>query len=117
MSDGSKEKLKCVATYFPSKDRAEMKMNVRCASTGYKIDAKGTLRASSNSISGEFEERNYNLTGKVSGKGDGLGGIVVSIRGSDWYSTLGVYGFGARVHMLPKSGGAVRSINLNFSKG
>ncbi len=115
MSDGKVEHLKCISTYFPSNDGSQLKMSVRCASTGYKIDAVGHLAAHGNSISGTFEERNYNSSGSISGTANG-GNISAFIRGGDFSASLSVSGGGAQVEMRPQ-GGAVRSVTMHFHKG
>lgn len=115
MSDGKREKLKCIATYFSSAGGTSLAMNVRCASNGFKIDAKGTLSASGDRISGMFEERNYNNRGTVSGTAED-GAIHAVIRGDAWLAAIEVSGHGALVMMTPHAG-VVKVVWLVFKKG
>ena len=114
MSEGKTENLRCIATYFPTAHGAQLKMNMRCASTGFKIDVKSSLQSSGKRISGNFEEHNYNIVGSISGNVSG-GNISATIHGPDWQSSLSVSGFGAHVVLTPR-GSSVKSISLSFKR-
>jgi len=115
MSDSKSEAIKCIATYFPSAGGTHLRMNVRCASPGYKIDAVGNLTEQGAYVFGTFEERNYNSSGKVSGTA-GDGSISAFISGADWRASLSVTGNGARVILTP-IGSVVKRVTITFHKG
>ena len=115
MADGQQEKMKCVATYFPSAGATKLVLNVRCASNGFKIDVKGALQAFDNRILGTLEERTYEHRGTVSGTAHD-GTIDASIQGNDWLASITVGGHGASVVMIPHSG-PVKIASFTFSKG
>lgn len=71
MQNGSREQVKCVATFFVENGASRVKQNLRCASAGYKIDVRGRFNVKGNSVSGTWEERNHNNAGTVSGKVSG----------------------------------------------
>ena len=114
MANGQQEKMKCVATYFPSGGGTKLAMNVRCASSGLKIDVKGALQAFNDRILGTFEERNYENRGTVSGTAGG-GRIDATVHGDNWLASLAVEGHGARVVMTPHSG-PVKIASFTFRK-
>lgn len=115
MTSGQQEKMKCVATYFPSAGATKLAMNVRCASTGFKIDVKSALQAFDYRILGTFDERNYNNRGTVSGTA-GNGSIDATVHGDDWLASITVGGHGASVIMRPHSG-PVQLASFTFKKG
>ncbi|MFT5508901.1 MAG: hypothetical protein ACI89J_001978 [Hyphomicrobiaceae bacterium] len=89
MDGGEVEKIKCVATYFREDGGRELRHNLRCASTNYRIDAKANLNVSSGKVTGQWEERTYSTGGAVTGEvvGDG---ISVNIVGQAFKASLKV---------------------------
>lgn len=87
LDGGEVEKMKCVATYFSEGGGRELRHNMRCASTNYRIDAKALLSVQSGKVSGNWEERNYSTSGAVDGAvvGDA---IDVSIVGEAFKASL-----------------------------
>lgn len=71
MSNGGSEQVKCVATYFVNDAGTGVEQNLRCASTGYKIDAKANIQVQGNSVSGSWEERTHSNRGVMQGTVDG----------------------------------------------
>ncbi len=115
MSSGESENMRCVATYFPSKNGTSLSLNVRCANASLKIDVKGALQALDNHIRGTFEERNYENRGTVSGTA-GNGTIEATVRGDEWLASISVSGHGAKVVMRPHSG-PVKRASFTFQRG
>ncbi|MBU2531209.1 MAG: hypothetical protein KKB37_00605 [Alphaproteobacteria bacterium] len=87
MDGGDIERVKCIATYFSEAGGRELRHNLRCASTNYRIDATARLSISGGRVSGEWVERTYAAGGTVSGsvKGDGL---VVNITGETFKAVM-----------------------------
>lgn len=68
LANGATEKVKCVATYFVKEKGASVRQNLRCASATYKIDTVADYIIKGGAVSGSWQERTHNNTGKVSGK-------------------------------------------------
>ena len=65
--DGRFENLRCRAYYNPKNNGTFLGMAVRCASTSYKFEFRSKLTLDGKAGTGSWEERNFNVEGKVSG--------------------------------------------------
>ena len=68
MSNGTREQVKCVATYFLKDGGSSVSQNLRCASSSYKIDAAANYVLKGDQVSGRWEERTWSAVGSVSGR-------------------------------------------------
>ena len=66
MANGTVEQVKCVATYKVGAE--QLRQNLRCASSGYSINATADLIVKGNEITGSWEERTYSTVGSVTGR-------------------------------------------------
>jgi hypothetical protein len=89
MNSGATEQVKCVATYFIESGGTQLKQNLRCASTSYKIDATAKLSNSNGQLTGEWEEKTYAAVGSVAGRFTG-NGFNVSIQGPTFTAAMAV---------------------------
>jgi hypothetical protein len=116
LDGGNTERVKCVATYFREKGGSELRHNLRCASTNYRIDAVAQLKVSDGRVSGEWQERSYVTGGAVSGrvKGDG---IAVRIVGDQFTASMIVdTGPCAQSMDIAPTGMGVRRIAVELKK-
>ena len=68
LDGGKTEALKCKA-YYTDKDKgAGLGMALRCASASSAIDLRANLVASGGTVTGNWEERQFNASGNVSGQ-------------------------------------------------
>ncbi len=84
---GNTERVKCIATYIKENDGRELRHNLRCASSNYRIDAIAQLKVSRGRVSGEWQERTYSTGGAVSGRAR-CDGINVRIVGNAFSATM-----------------------------
>ncbi len=84
---GSKEQLRCVATYFVENTGKTLRQNLRCASKGYKIDVVAKLDLRASAVSGDWAERIRSRSGSVSGRMTNKG-FNLAIRGQDFSAAL-----------------------------
>lgn len=89
LDGGAVEKVKCIATYFSDAGGRELRHNLRCASTNYRIDAAARLSVLSGKVTGKWEERTYSNSGAVSGEVV-RDGISVKIVGRSFEASLKV---------------------------
>jgi hypothetical protein len=65
LQNGSAEVVKCKAYYV---DKApNVGISLRCASSGSKIDLRATLAINGSNLSGNWEERQFNAAGSLTG--------------------------------------------------
>lgn len=91
---GRSERLSCRGYYTIKRNGQNLGLALRCASASAKIDLRSQVRNAGGHVSGSWEERSFNASGKVSGRaspgqlslsftGGGIaGGMTVSYSGS-----------------------------------
>ena len=104
LGNGKSEKLKCRA-YYRKKGKSRLGLAIRCASPSNKIHMRGSLRKRGSSVSGSWEERTFNATGKLNGSATGSsirlaisgaisGRLSISLRGKRKTVSLSLGGGG-----------------------
>ena len=77
LEDGSRERLRCRATY--TVPGSSMLMVLTCASDAYKFDLRADVTAAGNNVTGTWSETSRNVGGSVSGHGSGGSFQVVAV--------------------------------------
>lgn len=110
---GRSESLRCNAYYTGSGD--VLKLALRCATSGNKIEMRGQLKASGTNVSGSWEERTFNAEGAASGS---LGDASVNLRISGAVSgSLSFQLSGSRQTVtLATSGTALRGLSIGLGR-
>ena len=85
LANGSKEQLKCVATY--KLVERQLRQTLRCASPGYSINATADLAISGDVVIGAWEERTYSAVGSITGRVT-ADGLQLSIQGATFSAVL-----------------------------
>ena len=117
LNGGSRERLKCVVTYFVRSGGSALEQNLRCASTSYKIDAKGQLAVAGNALSGTWTENSYSTTGTVEGQVR-TGGFNVVINGPSFSARMSVAsGSNSQRLNITPVGLSVSKISVELVKG
>ena len=112
-SSGESEKLKCSARY--SGGGSNLNMTVKCASSSAQINLTGSLDASGNKVSGDWNESSYGLNGCASGSASG-GNVRLKISGSaNGYLTLNVSG-GQHTIAMSTHGIPVSGVNVSLAR-
>lgn len=115
LESGAKEKLRCKAYYNVKSDGSGLGMSLTCASPGSAIKMRATLTDSDGAVTGNWEERNFNATGEVSGKASSSS-IRLNIDGTITGSlSISVSQKKQRVKMSASSGG-LRGVNISLSR-
>lgn len=110
---GRSESLRCSAYYTGSGD--VLKLALRCATPGSKIEMRGQLKASGSSVSGRWEERTFNAEGAASGSlGDGSVNLRISgaVSGSLSFQLSG----SRQTVNLSTSGTALRGLSIGLGR-
>ncbi|MFZ0729178.1 MAG: hypothetical protein WAN31_10360 [Methylovirgula sp.] len=71
MRDGTRERIRCRASYSVASAGDSLTQVLLCASDSYKFDVNSTVTAQGGSISGNWTETTRNATGSVSGQVSG----------------------------------------------
>lgn len=110
---GSSEDLTCRAFY--SNSGSALSLAIRCASTSYKTEIRSKLHISGSSLSGEWEERNFNAAGSASGSLSG-NTIVLRINGTiDGRMTINQVGARQTV-TISTNGAGLAAVRIGLSK-
>jgi hypothetical protein len=78
-SDGSHERVRCLAKYISEKAGYRVQLDLRCATDSYKVEFTSSIVQSGGSLSGNWFERTRRVGGEISGK---AAGDEVNVRAS-----------------------------------
>lgn len=118
LTGGNVESLRCKG-YYTGKDGGRgMGLAVRCASPSNTLELRATLSSATDgsTISGEWEERTFNATGRISGQFR-AGKIDLAIAGGGFTGVMRVaMEEQAQKVSIEAQGIAMKSINISFTK-
>ena len=116
LEGGSSESLKCRAYYTTKDDGAGLGLAIRCASASNKIELRANLTYAGGKVSGDWEERQFNAGGSVSGQASGSK-INLAITGGGVNGSLTVALSGATHSVsIQTTGIGLRAVNINLSR-
>jgi hypothetical protein len=116
LEGGSTESLKCRAYYTAKDDGAGLGLAIRCASASNKIELRANLTYASGKVSGDWEERQFNAGGSVSGQASGSK-INLAITGGGVNGSLTVALSGATHSVsIQTTGIGLRAVTINLSR-
>ncbi len=116
LEGGSSENLKCRAYYNAKDDGNGLGLAIRCASASNKIELRANLTYAGGKISGDWEERQFNAGGSVTGQASG-NRISLAITGGGVNGSLTVALNGASHSVSVQTTGiGLRAVNINLSR-
>jgi hypothetical protein len=116
LEGGSSESLKCRAYYTAKDDGAGLGLAIRCASASNKIELRANLTYAGGKVSGDWEERQFNAGGSVTGQASG-NKINLAITGGGVNGSLTVALSGASHSVsIQTTGIGLRAVNINLSR-
>jgi hypothetical protein len=65
LENGKTERIRCSANYVPRS--SGLGLSLRCASASNRVELRASLTSRGDRVSGTWEERSYNASGRVSG--------------------------------------------------
>ena len=101
MTDGSREKIRCKASYSVGPSGDALNINVNCASDSYRVNIISNVVAQGSSFSGTWRETTRQVQGDVTGRVPAPGEYQASLEGT---------GFG--IALSATSNGKLQSINI-----
>ena len=78
-SDGTHERVRCLAKYISEKAGNGVQLDLRCATDSYKVEFTSSILQSGGALSGNWFERTRRVGGQISGRAEG---DVVNVRAS-----------------------------------
>jgi hypothetical protein len=116
LSSGSKERIRCRATYAPDAPGTNVQIELRCASDSYKFELKSDVTNSGGRISGSWSETTRGASGIISGTAS-AGQIDVRANGPTFSALLTLTTRGNRQTILIESPGSEMSqVSIALSK-
>ena len=82
LSDGSRDRIKCKASYSTSPGGEKLNINVNCASDSYRVNIIANVVAQGSEFSGTWRETTRQVSGDVTGHVPGAGKYQASLEGT-----------------------------------
>lgn len=114
LENGKTERLRCRG-YYNAKTGTTLGMAINCGNASFKINMRANLRNAGGSITGTWEEREFNQTGNVSGKQTANGfnlRFTGALSGSMSVATTG----SSQTVSIKTGGPGFTGVNLQFAK-
>jgi hypothetical protein len=102
LANGTREPIKCRATYDVLEERSNLQLNIRCASESYNFDLRGSATYSAGAITGVWSESTRNIAGTLSGRAED-GRFQVLAESPSFAATLTLLTHGNRQTVAIKS--------------
>ncbi|MGP9810166.1 hypothetical protein ACTZWT_01490 [Rhodopseudomonas sp. NSM] len=116
LSDGSKERIRCKATYKIGGGGNQLAQTLRCASDSYKFDLTAAVASNGDRISGNWSEASRNINGNLQGKAGG-GNIEVFVEAAGFAASISLTTRGNKQSVAISSKGDIRGVNISMTKG
>lgn len=116
LSDGSKERIRCRATYKVGGGGNQLTQTLRCASDSYKFDLSADVASNGDRISGNWSEASRNVNGSLQGKAGG-GNIEVFVEAAGFAANISLTTRGNKQSVAISSKGDIRGVNISMTKG
>jgi hypothetical protein len=104
-SDGTHERVRCLAKYVSEKAGNGVQLDLRCATDSYKVEFTSSIIQSGGSLSGNWFERTRRVGGQISGRAEG-DEVNVRASGQTFTALLNVKTQGTRQTFTMESPGA-----------
>jgi len=79
LANGTKERIKCRATYAVGDNGNGLQQTLRCASDSYKFELSSNVKSAGGKITGTWSETSRNVSGELEGRaGNGSFQVLVS---------------------------------------
>jgi hypothetical protein len=115
LEDGSKERIRCKATYAVSSEGNGLNQSLLCASDSYKFELKSDVIAKGGTLSGTWAETTRNVSGTLEGRaGNGKFNVIVSAPA--FTATLTMTTNGNKQNVAISSEGAFKGANIALSR-
>jgi hypothetical protein len=115
LSDGSKERLRCRATYRVAAGENALQQSLRCASDSYKIELSSAVTSEGGRVSGSWSEASRGISGSLQGRASG-GRIAVVVDAPGFSANLTLTTTGNKQSVSIVSEGDIRNVSIAMIK-
>jgi hypothetical protein len=113
LDDGSKERIRCRATYAPA--GATMAMTLTCASDAYKFALSANVEDRGGAITGSWTEASRNISGSLEGRGAG-GSFEVVASTAGFNSNISLHTAGNKQSIGMRADSQFRGATISLSR-
>lgn len=113
LDDGSKERLRCRASYEPA--GPSMTMTLTCASDAYKFQLAANVVDQGGAISGSWTETSRAVSGTLSGRGGG-GNFEVVANAPTFNANISLHTVGNRQTIVMRADTQFRGATISLSR-
>jgi hypothetical protein len=113
LDDGSRERIRCRATYRVG--GANMAMTLTCASDAYKFNLQADVVAQGSAVSGNWTEGSRGISGSLQGRGGG-GNFQVAASAAGFNANISLHTSGNRQSVSIRADNGFREANISLSK-
>jgi len=115
LEDGSKERIRCKATYAVSNDGTGLNQSLLCASDSYKFELKSDVKAKGGELSGAWTETTRGVTGSLEGKAS-AGKFNVDVSSPAFNAKLTLTTVGNKQQVSITSDGQFKGANIALNR-
>jgi hypothetical protein len=115
LSDGSRERLRCKATYRVSAGDNALQQSLRCASDSYKLELSSDVVSEGGRVSGSWSEVSRGVSGTVQGRANG-GRVSVVVDAPGFSANLTLTTTGNRQSVSIVSEGDIRNVSIAMTR-
>ncbi len=115
LSDGSKERLRCKATYQVTGGESRLRQSLRCASDSYRFDLNSDVVSEQGTIAGSWSETGRGIGGSLAGR-ERAGSITAVADAPGFPARLSVTTQGNRQTFSLSSEGDIRNVSIIMTR-
>jgi hypothetical protein len=113
--DGSKERIRCKATYAVSGDGTGLNQALLCASDSYKFELKSDVKSKGGDLSGNWAETTRGVTGSLEGRAS-AGKFNVNVSSPAFSAKLILTTTGNKQQVSISSDGQFKGANISLNR-
>lgn len=119
LSNGTREKIKCRASYIVQSDIKNLQLNILCAGDSYKINITSNATLAAGAVTGTWSESNSMAGGSISGKASG-DHVQVLAESSGFSATISMTTHGSQQSVVIRSQdpqSALKGATMSLKRG
>lgn len=116
LSNGSRERIRCRATYSVGSGGNSLQQSLRCASDSYHFDLRSDVRSDGSSLTGSWSEITRNVNGSISGRVRG-NQIDALVEAAGFSASITIVTSGGRQSVSIRSQGEISGAAISLSRG
>lgn len=116
LSDGSRQRLRCKATYQVNASDSRLQQSLRCASDSYRFDLSSEVVSQGGTIAGSWSESSRGISGDLAGR-EANGSISAIVNSPGFSANLSVATKGNRQSFSLSSQGEIRNVSISMTRG